>query len=103
MFSRFNNFLLILLIFVYTKAFISLDQQKMNFWSMPKKGANIFNQSVSHDDIKAAKQYGIEFIRLAFDKFPTTCPDFLIGDADNYNGLIEEDLIQLKQILDICL
>lgn len=75
---------------------------KMSFWQVPKKGANIFNQKVSKADIRAAKTYGIEFIRLAPDKFHTAKRDFLIGNADKYEGLVHEDLKALKSILDIC-
>ena len=76
-------------------------QAKMNFWSKQQKGANIFNQSIHVDDIKAAKAYGIKFIRLAPDKFITNHRDFLIGNADDYRGLVKEDLEKLKKILDV--
>ncbi len=76
--------------------------QKINFWNTQQKGANIFNRNITSDDIKAAKKYGIKFIRLAPDKFASLHRDFLIGNADDYRGLIKEDLEQLKKILDIC-
>ncbi|GAB4164118.1 MAG: cellulase family glycosylhydrolase [Rickettsiaceae bacterium] len=76
--------------------------QKITFWNVQQKGANIFNRSVTSDDIKAAKKYGIKFIRLAPDKFASLHRDFLIGNADDYRGLIKEDLAKLKQTLDIC-
>ncbi len=76
--------------------------QKLNFWQTQKKGANIFNRTVTLDIIKAAKAYGVEFIRLAPDKFPSLERDFLIGNADQYRGLIQEDLETLKKVLDIC-
>ncbi len=76
--------------------------QKINFWNVQKKGANIFNRNIAADDIKAAKKYGIKFIRLAPDKFASLHRDFLIGNADDYRQLIKEDLQQLKKILDIC-
>lgn len=78
------------------------NQYKIDFWQHPKKGANIFNIEFNVDDIKAAKDYGIEFIRLSPDKFHSTHRDFLIGDADNYSSLVAEDLSKLKQILDDC-
>jgi hypothetical protein len=78
-------------------------QDKINFWTVTQKGANIFNQSVTLDDIKAAREYGIKFIRLAPDKFISTHRDFLVGNADDYHGLVQEDLARLKQILDMCL
>ncbi|MDR0740169.1 MAG: hypothetical protein LBF34_00465 [Puniceicoccales bacterium] len=58
-----------------------------------KKGANIFNTHVSSEDIRTAKVYGIRFIRLALDKFPSKNRDFLMGDADHYRSLDPNDLI----------
>ncbi len=72
------------------------------FWQSQKKGANIFNKNIGSKEIKAAKAYGIEFIRLSPDKFSTSHRDFLIGNADDYRALVKEDLEQLKKILDIC-
>jgi endoglucanase len=102
LFLGFNNFLLVL-IFVCARDVVATDQKKISFWNMPQKGANIFNRSVMRDDINAAKQYGITFIRLAPDKFATDERDFLIGNADEYTGLVKKDLNLLKEILDICL
>lgn len=78
-------------------------QVKINFWNKPpKKGANIFNRSINSQNIRAAKKYGIQFIRLVPDKFKSRHRDFLIGNADNYQGLVKEDLEHLKRILDLC-
>lgn len=76
--------------------------QQESFWHIQRKGANIFNRTIPLEAIKAAKSYGIEFIRLAPDKFPSLHRDFLIGNADHYTGLIEEDLEFLKKVLDTC-
>lgn len=75
---------------------------KMVFWSQQQKGANIFNQHISREDIKAAKAFGIAFIRLSPDKFPTPNRDFLIRDADNYTELPQQDLTLLKTVLNMC-
>jgi endoglucanase len=75
---------------------------KMSFWNSAQKGANIFNKSVTREDIRAAKAYGIAFIRLAPDKFSTKTRDFLIGNADHFDHLVLEDLAKLKEVLDIC-
>ncbi|WP_264704572.1 glycoside hydrolase family 5 protein [Wolbachia endosymbiont (group B) of Apotomis betuletana] len=73
----------------------------MLFWQTGvRKGANVFNRKVDSDLIKAAKEYKIGFIRLAPDKFETTQRDFLLGNADNYPGLISKDLKVLKDVLD---
>ncbi|MFP3027691.1 MAG: glycoside hydrolase family 5 protein [Wolbachia sp.] len=77
------------------------ENSKMLFWQTGvRKGANVFNRKVDSDLIKAAKEYKIGFIRLAPDKFETTQRDFLLGNADNYPGLISKDLKVLKDVLD---
>ncbi|MEO0347766.1 MAG: cellulase family glycosylhydrolase [Pseudomonadota bacterium] len=72
------------------------------FWLTPKMGANIFNREVKIQDLKAAKAYGINYLRLAPDKFSSQQRDFLIGDADEYQGLVSEDLALLRKVLDQC-
>jgi len=76
--------------------------KKIEFWDQQRKGANIFNKVFSREDIRAAKNYRVQFIRLAPDKFGTSARDFLIGDADNFTGIIKEDLLKFKEILDAC-
>ena len=71
------------------------------FWDTQRKGANIFNQEVLPPTINAAKKFGIEYVRLAPDKFPSQQRDFLIGNSDKYCELVPEDLSQLKAVLDI--
>jgi hypothetical protein len=41
----------------------------------------------------------IKWARLVYDKWETGQRDFLLGNADNYQGLVQEDLIILKQVL----
>lgn len=89
-------------ILINNSSVFALPVQKINFWHIQQKGVNIFNRNVTSDDIKAAKKYGVKFIRLAPDKFTSLHRDFLIGNADDYHGLIKEDLEQLKKVLDIC-
>jgi endoglucanase len=74
----------------------------ISFWDTPRRGANMFNKEISRDDIEAAKASGIEFLRIAPDKFVAKQKDFLIGDADHYNKIVQEDLVYLKSILDLC-
>lgn len=73
-----------------------------DFWQKTKKGANLFNQKVTRENIRTAKSYGIQFLRLAPDKFISRKRDFLLGSADNYEGIVKEDLKQLISVLDIC-
>jgi endoglucanase len=78
---------------------VSVTFIKEDFWKQPKRGANVFNKKMIRQDIKAAKLFGINFIRLAPDKFSSKERDFLIGNADHYQGLVKEDLNYLKEIL----
>jgi hypothetical protein len=76
-------------------------QDKIAFWNSNRNGTNIFNTSISREDIRAAKSYGIQFVRICFDKFPSKRRDFLIGNADHYTALDPEDLASIKQTLDL--
>ncbi|MDR1609418.1 MAG: glycoside hydrolase family 5 protein [Holosporales bacterium] len=77
-------------------------ESKIHFWDDQKRGANIFNNHISQEDIAAAKAYGIQFIRLSIDKFPSKHRDFLMQDADHYTSLDRDDLTLLIRILGIC-
>jgi hypothetical protein len=66
-----------------------------------KKGANIFNPCVSLRDIRAAKAYSIQFIRLALEKFPSKRRNFLMGDVNDYCSFDPNDLTFLKLIPDM--
>lgn len=75
---------------------------KIKFWATQQKGANVFNKEIDRKNIVDARNYGITFIRLVPDKFITKNRDFLIGDADEYSGLVKNDLARLIEILSIC-
>ncbi|MDR1456636.1 MAG: glycoside hydrolase family 5 protein [Puniceicoccales bacterium] len=78
-------------------------ENKMQFWANSKMGANSFRaEPITREDLIAAKGYGIEFLRLAFDKFPSNERDFLIGDADDYKCLCSADLQRIKEMLRLC-
>lgn len=102
MYIRTLYILIVYIILMTNKVVYAIPIQKITFWDVQQKGANIFNYDIASEDVKAAKKYGIKFIRLSPDKFSTSHRDFLIGNADDYRGLIKEDLEKLKQILDIC-
>lgn len=96
-----NHFLSSILAIFCCSTF-TMHNDRMDFWATPKRGANIFNKHVTRDDIRAAKEYDIQFIRLAPDKFITKHRDFLIGNADDYCELAEDDLAVLISLLDLC-
>ncbi|GLT16962.1 glycosyl hydrolase [Vibrio zhanjiangensis] len=68
----------------------------INFWNTPQHGANVFNRmpttATVYPDLKA---YKATWVRLAYDKWESDHRDFLIGNADDYQGLIAQDLNKL--------
>mgnify|MGYP001189011861 CR=1 FL=1 len=92
---------------------VDINAWKMDFWNEQRRGSNFMNSTSLPDNYQAAKEQGIEFIRLAPDKWgkdrdhlfndkPDTKPneDFLIGSSDRYEGIVEEDFARLKADLD---
>ncbi|OZQ90280.1 glycoside hydrolase family 5 protein [Paenibacillus sp. VTT E-133291] len=87
--------------------------EKMAFWEDQRKGANFMNSKSLPENYDAAKEQNIEFIRLAPDKWAkdrdflfndkldaNPDKDFLIGNADKYEGMVEADFAELKADLD---
>ena len=72
----------------------------ISFWDQQRKGANFFNAVPSRERIEAAGEAGIEFIRLVPNKWKSTRPDFLLGDAGEFRALVEQDLSRVRQFLD---
>lgn len=74
---------------------------KMDFWQQPQHGGNSFNRLPPNEAyFKALHDYGASWVRLSWDKWPKQQRDFLMGSADDYQGLMPEDLATLKQVLD---
>lgn len=72
----------------------------IDFWWHQRRGAN---GGVKHDDrahFEAAYEAGIEFIRLSLNTLSTDGRDFLVGDADNFQGIPEADFKRLVEVLD---
>ena len=78
-----------------------LSAAEMSFWDGQQKGANCFNQNVEADYFAAAKDLGLDYIRLVPDKWSTEHRDFLVGDCDNYTGLVAADLARVIEVLDL--
>jgi hypothetical protein len=92
---------------------INLPSEKMGYWNVQRKGTNFMNSTSLPGNYQEAKEQGIAFIRLAPDKWgkerdylfndkPDNKPkeDFLIGSADQYAGMVEEDFARLEADLD---
>jgi hypothetical protein len=76
------------------------DDTAITYWDKHHKGANIFNKKMTDEIWVAAKNANIKLVRLAPDKWQGQSKDFLIGNADDYRGLVPEDLKQLIKVLD---
>ncbi len=73
----------------------------MSFWDVPQSGANSFNRIPPDQKyFNALHNYGASWVRLTFEKWKPAKRDFLIGNADRYNGLNHSDLAILKASLD---
>ncbi len=73
--------------------------QEPGFWNTQQKGANCFNKTPTEQWFRDAKDLGLDWVRLAYDKWDSEHRDFLIGDASNYDGLVEKGLNRLKQVI----
>lgn len=73
----------------------------IDFWNTPRHGGNSFNRLPPDQSyFQALSGYGATWVRLSYDKWKPEGRDFLLGDADDYNGLSQQDLARLKTVLD---
>lgn len=96
---------LLSIFFLYLSAIqaaIGGDIDRMKFWDgdEPRKGANYFNAVPEARWFEDARELGIEWVRLAYDKWSSQERDFLIGNADNFTSLVQKDLDVLMEVLD---
>ena len=73
---------------------------KADFWETRQKGTNWFNETPDSIWLDAAKELGVTWVRLTFARWDSNERDFLMGNADQYKGLVKEDLAKLTAILD---
>src|SRR5689334_7876660 len=73
---------------------------KMAFWSIQRRGANYGGVRLRPEVFQAAANKGIEFLRLNPDSMAPAQRDFLIGDADAFTAINEDDLRRLRLVLD---
>lgn len=79
---------------------VAADNPKLAFWSVPRHGANQFNQRPDDAWFAAAAALGVDFVRLVPDKWSGEGVDFLIGDCDHFTALVPADLARLRSALD---
>jgi hypothetical protein len=75
------------------------DPAKLAFWGQQRKGANCQNTRVTPAYWAAAREAGIEFIRLVPDGWRADRRDFLMGNADAFDSLDVADLQSLRHVL----
>ena len=78
---------------------------KIAYWNTTRRGANLFNSVERAERLQAAHAAGIEFVRIAPNKWlngrpATQLGDFLIGPRDAYTGVNANDLRALRTVLD---
>lgn len=74
---------------------------KITFWDNQQKGTNYFNAAPTREWFESAAFANIKFVRLTYEKWEGEERDFLIGNADNYNGIVESDFQKLLTVLNI--
>ncbi|KXF81905.1 glycosyl hydrolase [Enterovibrio coralii] len=68
-----------------------------DFWETPQHGGNVFNRLPASTELYSdLSAYNASWVRIAYDKWPSESRDFLLGDADDYQGLVPADLKTLK-------
>ena len=72
-----------------------------SFWDTPQHGGNSFNGTAPDEAyFRALKATGATWVRLTFTKWKGDGRDFLIGNADKYEGIPPADLAKLIRCLD---
>lgn len=73
----------------------------IDFWNTPRHGGNSFNRLPPDQAyFDALRGYGATWVRLSYDKWQPAQRDFLLGNADHYQGVPAADLQQLRGTLD---
>jgi hypothetical protein len=85
---------------IYFSLANSYGLDKINFWNLvPQRGTNYMNEIPTEEWFRDAKEINVKWVRLVYDKWKTEARDFLLGNADNYQGLVQKDLSLLKRVL----
>jgi hypothetical protein len=74
--------------------------EKIEFWNEQRKGANYFSVNPDETWFAAARNLGVSWVRMTYAKWTGEQRDFLVGNLDNYQGLVEADVKKLLQVLD---
>jgi len=74
--------------------------RRIDFWSEQRRGTNCFNGNVTLAWWRAAREAGIDVVRLAPNKWISRERDFLVGNTDHFAGVVAVDLAALLGVLD---
>jgi len=74
----------------------------ITFWDTPQRGGNSFNEAPpDRAYFQALRDTGATWVRLTPDKWRSAGGrDFLMGNADHYQGLVSADVATLRRALD---
>lgn len=75
--------------------------ERLAFWNHQRRGANGGGGSDPQAWFEAAARAGIEYVRLSPATWQGAGRDFLLGDADRFEGIPREDLERLIEVLDV--
>jgi len=92
-------FIILLVLLLSSKSLPS--DKKIEFWNIQRKGANGDGGKEPDKWFAAAANVGIEFVRLIPVNWQSEGRDFLLGDADNFQGIPSRDFRKLKEMLDV--
>jgi len=95
--SAFLLTIALILVFLFGKS----QSNKTDFWKKQQKGTNYFNANPTREWFESAVAANIKFVRLTYEKWKGAERDFLIGNADEYKGIVESDFQKLVSVLDI--
>jgi hypothetical protein len=91
--------LIVLLLVMLSAPVRAADE--ITFWNTPQYGGNSFNRLPPDQAyFGALHSYGASWVRLSYDKWQPAQRDFLLGNADHYQGLVTQDLATLQATLD---
>lgn len=98
-----NICVLIISFFLFNSCYAN---PKMDYWKEQRKGANFFNHEESDERLKAAKDLGLDYIRLTPSKWLNGREeefrgDFLIGRPKQYKSINSKDVQKLKEIIQL--
>ena len=71
------------------------------YWQSQRKGANYFNKAPTKEWFLSAASANIKLVRFTYEKWIGEERDFLLGSADNYTGIVEQDFERLVKYLNI--